>query len=134
MAWKGHLEFRALDRRDYGAQKLSEREGKISLDGDPDHEQRIAEQTARIAAGEERNDYSGLTREQKLDLPLGSSGLTLITVNALEDAYDVLYVRDLVRLSLAQLWAIPNFGPRRIGQVVDLIDQLGLECPWGPRK
>jgi DNA-directed RNA polymerase alpha subunit len=65
-----------------------------------------------------------------LDTPLAEL-LDQRTVNVLEEELNVLYVKDLVSMSRAEILRLPNVGPNTLETIVERLDDLGLTLAPG---
>ncbi len=64
-------------------------------------------------------------REKALNLAVAELGLDLRTVNGLEES-GVLYVRELVKTTPAELGRIPNFGDKSVEQIIRVLKTHAL--------
>lgn len=74
---------------------------------------------------EERRDY---IRKQRMELSLSEAGLSVRSVNGLEEVgiYDV---KTLLKQTREQLMAIKNLGEKTLDELISVIDGLDLEVP-----
>jgi DNA-directed RNA polymerase alpha subunit len=68
--------------------------------------------------------------KNRLDTPLAEL-FDQRTVNVLEEELNVLYVKDLVSLSRAEILRLPNVGPNTLETIVERLDGLGLTLAPG---
>jgi DNA-directed RNA polymerase alpha subunit len=71
-----------------------------------------------------------LSKQQRdfLEEPIQELGLPARVVNALENKKDVLYVKQLLALSIHELEAIPNFGKKTISMIFKALAKNGFHA------
>lgn len=72
-------------------------------------------------------------RSKMLASAVAELELDLRTVNGLEEA-GVLYVRELVQLTHADLKRIPNFGDKSVERISNVLGKHGLRLSDGPKR
>jgi DNA-directed RNA polymerase alpha subunit len=95
--------------------------------GPPEHRRRKREdpQWQQFFTPEEQE---AARRQEKLDMSLADTGLSVRIVNNLEDQ-GIEFVRDLVKLDRNELLAIENFGESTLVECRQAIDKLKIAHP-----
>ncbi len=68
--------------------------------------------------------------DNRLELPLAETELSVRTVNCLEDQA-IFTVRDLLNCTPERLLEIPNFGEKTLQTVYDALEKVGFPRPPG---
>jgi DNA-directed RNA polymerase subunit alpha len=66
--------------------------------------------------------------DDRLDMPLAETELSVRTVNCLEDQA-IFSVRDLLNCTPERLLEIPNFGEKTLQTVYDALEKVGFSRP-----
>ena len=80
-------------------------------------------------------DQTWIAEQKKTELlasAVAELDLDVRTVNGLEEV-GVLYVRELVELSRAELDRVPNFGPKSVEQIIRVLRDHGLAIRSDPK-
>jgi len=67
-------------------------------------------------------------RDDRLELPLAETELSVRTVNCLEEQA-IFTVRDLLYCTPERLLEIPNFGEKTLQAVYDALEKIGFRRP-----
>ncbi len=62
---------------------------------------------------------------ERMDMPIAETGLSVRTVNGLEE-HGIFLVRDLLQQSREDLLNFPNFGEKTVADILDKLRDLGF--------
>ncbi len=71
--------------------------------------------------------------DDRLDMPLAETELSVRTVNCLEDQA-IFSVRDLLNCTPERLLEIPNFGEKTLQTVYEALEKVGFSRPSGQHR